>query len=109
MTPRPSGAAPIYQVVASPLRNKLEPDQAFTLRACLTPAARLVTWPLARAAGVPRPPAGWRLTHGPWFENHLADLSLGRRHAELAVREAQPGRHPEIRTRLLLRLSPRAN
>jgi hypothetical protein len=75
------------------------------VRASLSPAARLLTRTLARLAGAPRPPVTWRLTHGPWFENHVADLALDGRQATLAIREAQPGSHPELRTRLLLRLA----
>jgi len=102
---QPDGAAPIYQLVASPMRNRLEPPYGAALRASLSPAARLLTGALARSAGAPRPAVRWRLTHGPWFENHVADLALDGQHASLAVREAPPGSHPELRTRLLLRLA----
>ena len=101
---RPDGAAPIYQLVASPMRNRLERRFVVGLRASLTPAARLLTRTMAAAARAPRPPVGWRLTHGPWFENHVADVRLDGREASLTIREAQPGSHPELRTRLLLRL-----
>jgi hypothetical protein len=109
--PQPDGpprrrnlSAPIYQLVASPIRNRLERPYDVAVRASLSPAARLLTGALARAAGAPRPPVNWRLTYGPWFENHVADLALDGRQATLAIREARPGSHPELRTRLLLRL-----
>jgi PhoD-like phosphatase len=102
---QPDGAAPIYQLVASPMRNRLERPYAAAVRAGLSPVARLLTRTLAAAAGAPRPPVRWRLTQGPWFENHVADLTLNGREASLAIREAQAGSHPDLRTRLLLRLS----
>jgi hypothetical protein len=101
---RAEGAAPIYQLVASPMRNRLERRFIRALRGGLSTPARLLTRALAAVAGAPRPPVGWRLTYGPWFENHVADLTLERDRAWLAIREAQPGSHPELRTRLLLRL-----
>jgi hypothetical protein len=106
---RPPGTTPIYQVVSSPLRNKLEPDLERIMRVGLSPAMRLVTWPLARTARTPRPPIHWRITHGPWFDNHLVDLTLRPGRADLALHEAQAGHHPDLRTRLLLRLSPRTS
>jgi len=102
---QPSGAAPVYQLVASPLRNRLEPKMAMAVRASMLPLARFGTRALARAAGVPRPLVRWRVTHGPWFENHLAEVALDGRDAALAVRETRSGGRPELRTRLRLRLS----
>lgn len=96
--------APVYQLVASPMRNRLQAPYARAVRASLWPGAGLVTRALAAAAGAPRPRERWRLTQGPWFENHVADLTLDGRESSLAIREARPGSHPELRTRLLLRL-----
>jgi PhoD-like phosphatase len=101
---RPATPARVYQLVASPMRNRLEAQFARAVRASLSPPARLLTRVLAAAAGAPRPRVRWGLTRGPWFENHVADLTFDRRRASLAIREAQPGSHPELRTRLLLRL-----
>jgi hypothetical protein len=102
---RPAGRSPIHQIVASPLRNRLRPRWERAMRAGLSPAARLLAGALARAAGVPRPPIRWRVTHGPWFENHVADLALEPGRAALAIREAESGSHPDLRTRMLLDLS----
>jgi len=104
---QPAGESPIRQVVASPLRNRLDRTKATVLRAGLSPGARVLTRTLADLAGVPRPPIRWRMAHGPWFENHVADLSLDAAGATLAIREAQPGSHPDLRTRLLLHLEVR--
>ena len=96
--------APIYQLVCSPMRNKLEGRKLQVMKLALSPAGALVTRALARLAGCPPPPVSWRITHGPWFENHLGDLVLDGRRARLAIRVAGPGEHPAMRTRLLVRL-----
>jgi hypothetical protein len=101
---QPPGLAPIRQLVASPMRNRLEGGKLRLMRASLSPWMAAVTRVLARLAGAPRPPIRWRVVHGPWFENHIADLTLERRHATLAIRESLPGHHPDLRTRLLLDL-----
>jgi hypothetical protein len=101
---RPPGASPIRQLVGSPLRNRLEPNLVAMVRASLSPGPRLLTRVLARLAGAGRPPIQWRLTHGPWFDNHLCELVLAPGHARLIVRTAQTGGRPELRSRLLLRL-----
>jgi hypothetical protein len=101
---RPPGASPIYQLVSSPVRNRLKGANLWFMRAGLTPAVGTFTRLLARLAGAPRPPVRWRMLHGCWFQNHVSDLTLERRHATLAVRESLPGQHPLLRTRLLLSL-----
>jgi hypothetical protein len=100
----PTGGTTIHQLVASPLRNRLEPSKLRVLRASLSGAVARVSRLLARLAGVPPAPVRWRMAHGPWFENHVAELVLDARRATLAVREAQAGRHPELRMRLLVHL-----
>jgi hypothetical protein len=102
---QPAGESPIRQVVASPMRNRLDRTKAAVMRAGLSPGARVLTRSLADLAGVPRPPVRWRVAHGPWFENHVAGLTLDGDRATLAVREARPG--PELRTRLLLDMAAR--
>jgi hypothetical protein len=101
---QPPAASPIYQLVSSPMRNMLGLSKQLMVRASVSGAARLLMDRLARSAGVVPPPVGWRMTYGPWFQNHISELKLDGRRATAAVREAPPGRHPELRTRLLLRL-----
>ncbi len=102
---QPPGASPIYQLVSSPVRNRLKGANLWFMRAGLTPAIGAFTRLLARLAGAPRPPVRWRMVHGFWFQNHLSDLTLDRGKATLAVRESLPGQHPLLRTRLLLSLA----
>jgi hypothetical protein len=100
----PTSWAPIYQLVCSPLRNQLEGRKLRVMKLALSPVGGLIASALAKLAGCPPLPASWRITHGPWFENHLGDLVLDERRARLAIREAVPGQHPAMRTRLLVQL-----
>jgi len=86
------------------MRNRLDLSKQLLVRGSVSGTARLLVGWLARSAGVVPPPVGWRMTYGPWFQNHISELKLDGRRATAAVREAPPGRHPELRTRLLLRL-----
>jgi hypothetical protein len=44
---------------------------------------------LSRTAGIEREEMSWRLTHDePWFENHVATLELGGRHASITFERA---------------------
>ena len=101
---QPPDTVPIHQLVCSPLRNQLDHTMKLALRASLSRGARLVTSRLVDSANVPSPPLHWRVIHGPWFHNHLAELRLADTRATLAVREGSTGRHPELQMRLLLRL-----
>jgi hypothetical protein len=100
----PGSGAPIYQLVCSPLRNQLQGGKLRVLKLGLSPAGGLIARALAWLAGCTPLPARWRITRGPWFENHFGDLVLDGRRARLAIREALPGQHPALRTRLLVRL-----
>nr|MDQ6901069.1 alkaline phosphatase family protein [Candidatus Dormibacteraeota bacterium] len=99
--------APIYQLVCSPLRNQLQGGKLRVLKLGLSPAGALISGALAWLAGCPPSPASWRITHGPWFENHFGDLVLDGRRARLTIREASPGQRPALRTRLLVWLDRR--
>jgi hypothetical protein len=105
---RPGSQAPIYQLVCSPLRNLLQGGKLRVLKLGLSPTGTLIARALARLAGCPPLPVSWRITHGPWFENHFGDLVLDGRRARLAIREGLPGQHPALRTRLLVWLDRRA-
>lgn len=100
----PGSRAPFYQLVCSPLRNQLEGRKLRALKLALSPVGGLIARALARLADCPPSSVDWRITHGPWFENHLGDLVLDGRRARLAIRESVPGQHPAMRTRLLVHL-----
>ncbi|MBO0708018.1 MAG: alkaline phosphatase family protein [Candidatus Dormibacteraeota bacterium] len=98
------GAAPVFQLTASPMRNRLLPEQQRALKLAASRTAGLVSRCLARLAGLSAPPTTWELSHGWWIENHLIDLLFEGSRASLAVRMTVSGSHPEIHTRLLTRL-----
>jgi hypothetical protein len=81
----------IYQVVCSPFRNPLTPhplQRVFTV--ANTPPARWATRALARAAGVTRPRASWRLNSGPTFMNSIGTLETEGRAARVTIWCSQP-------------------
>jgi hypothetical protein len=98
------GAAPIFQLTASPMRNRLLPRQQRAMDLAASRAAGLMSRWLARLSGVSPPLVAWRLSHGRWSENHLIDLLFQGRSARVAVRETVAGSHLQIHTRLLMRL-----
>ncbi|HYF27138.1 MAG TPA: alkaline phosphatase D family protein [Baekduia sp.] len=81
--PAGSGVAShVFQAVCSPIRHPLGRHERRAVLAAWSPAAHRITRRLARAAGVERPPVGWRLVHDrPWTDNQLAGLRLEERHA----------------------------
>lgn len=75
--------SPVYQVVASPIRNPIQRSIQFADRFSRTRPAGRLGQALARRAGVPDPPYTWAVRKGPWFENNLATLEMDGR--ELAI------------------------
>ena len=69
-------AAPIYQAVCSPIRNRLPTKlRRASELSCTRPAAaigRLV----ARLTRTPATPLRWAVRRGPWFSNSLATLDI---------------------------------
>jgi PhoD-like phosphatase len=81
----------VWQAVCSPFRNPLDKRERRSIRFTWTPAARWIGRTLARAAGVPDPPVGWRLAHDdPWFDNQVATLSVSDGHAAFTLDKAVP-------------------
>ena len=101
---RPGGVARVRQVVCSPMRNHLGASTRAAVRVACSGAAAAVGRTLARMAGAPAPEFRWRITQGPWFENHVGQLELSRERAQLQVEAAIPGRHPEMQRVLTARL-----
>jgi hypothetical protein len=71
--------------VCSPYHNPLSAKERRAQRFGGTPAGRLVGAVLARAAGVPPPPIGWRFLEGPHFKNQLGTLELDGRRAQMRL------------------------
>ena len=47
--------------------------------------------------GVGRPPIGWRVVRGPWFDNQVATLELDGRGVGLRIERVPPGHQPDPR------------
>ncbi len=84
----------VYQAVCSPLRNPLDSHERHAVKVALGRSGELVGRTLARAAGVPDPPIGWRIADGPWFDNQVATLELEGGEALLRIEKAVPGDDP---------------
>ena len=83
--------SPILQAVCSPYRNPLGPRERRLMRAT-TNRGLFALWRLiGRLAGVGDPPVGWRMTHGPWFDNQLGWLELEGREATLRLQRSVQG------------------
>jgi hypothetical protein len=87
----PAGAGPrgpVYQAVCSPIHNKLPGPLRRGQEAATSRAGELAGRVLARLAGVRGPRIGWRITHGPWFQNMLSTLEFDGRRARIRFERA---------------------
>jgi len=82
-------AAPVYQVVCSPIRNPLARTIRLLNGIASFGIAGLVGRVLARSAGVPKPLFGWKIRRGPYFHNALATLDFEGRDATLRFNTAR--------------------
>ncbi|WP_449193597.1 alkaline phosphatase D family protein [Actinomadura sediminis] len=74
----------IAQIVCSPFRNPLDGKIRIAQRiACMWETATPFRW-LGKLAKVPPPPLKWRVTHGPWFDNAIATVTLAGRDCDVA-------------------------
>ena len=78
----------VYQAVCSPLRNPLSTAERLAQRFVASRAASAVGRTLARLAGVQRPTIRWRYVEGPYFENHVATITLRGRSASMRLERA---------------------
>ncbi len=75
--PAPNSGSRVYQATCSPFRKSMPQFLRSLFRWSWSGAGAFVPRLLARAAGVESTRASWRLTHDePWFENHVAILTL---------------------------------
>jgi hypothetical protein len=90
----PAGAgvrSRVFQVVCSPLRNRLAPRIRLATRVAMI---RPVAWAwrlLASLAGAPPPSLRWRVLDGPCFDNQVATLELDGRAARLRIERVSGG------------------
>jgi phosphodiesterase/alkaline phosphatase D-like protein len=72
----PDGRRPVYQVVASPMRQTVPPTLIRIYRIGVGAPGRAVGRLLTRLAGLGRPPVEWDRLTEPLFVNHLATLDV---------------------------------
>ena len=75
------GSSRVYQLVCSPFRNPLSPQQRRTVQATGSRVSEQLFARLARLAGVPSPSASWDFVRKPTFENGLGEILLDGRNA----------------------------
>jgi phosphodiesterase/alkaline phosphatase D-like protein len=88
--PRARAPTKVFQAVCSPFRHCLDPPLERANRIACSPITAGATRLLPRSARVRRPPIGWRLKHGPCFENEVATLELSGRRATLRFDRTPP-------------------
>jgi hypothetical protein len=90
---RPGSAArsAVYQAVCSPVRNPLDARERRVVRAGFKRPAQAFTRWLARRAGVPDPPIGWRICAGPFFDNQFGTLDIDGRRIVMRLERARSG------------------
>ncbi len=105
--PAAGARSAVYQAVCSPFHNLLEPSSRRLQRLAGSAAGRALTGALARLAGVRGPGISWRVSHGPWFANMLAELEYDGRRARVRFGQtsADLARRPRLQTRAETELS----
>ena len=90
--PRGSGTTShVWQATCSPFRNPLGTMERRGVNFGFTRAGTAIARALARAAGVPRPPARWRFQPGdPRFDNQVGTIELDGRTAMARLERAVP-------------------
>ena len=85
-----AGSSRVYQVVCSPFRNPLSPQQRRVVKATGSRRVGRLFSLLARACGVPRPSVSWRYVAGRTFDNSIGELSLDEQGATVTIYRALP-------------------
>ena len=85
----------LYQAVCSPFRHSLDRHLELGNRFACGKGGDLVGEVLRRSVRVPPPRMSWQLSHGPFFDNEVATLSLVGRRARLML-ERTPASELEL-------------
>lgn len=86
------GESRVRQVVSSPFRQSTEPVERHAQRLATTFApVSLACRALVATTPHARPRFGWRVTDGPWFDDHLTVLTVDGRRAHVAYDVADLG------------------
>jgi hypothetical protein len=100
-------ATPVHQLVNSPLRNQLRPEERLVIRFMLSRAGRTIGRMLRRSVGDPPSPVTWQIDHGPVFANSVAEITFDGDDATLCIERALAGEdgHNEIEVAFDVELS----
>lgn len=106
-------ASDVWQAVASPMRNAVEPVVRRLYRFALSAVGTAIGRGLERAAGVSPPSVRWRLLDGPLFDNQVSVIETEGRDAWLRIEAVEgggagPKDRPELRTVVERALTPGA-
>jgi hypothetical protein len=85
----PDVERPLWQVVASPMRQEISLPARASYRFARTPPGRALGRVLRRLAGVAAPELSWDLVDGPVMANHIATLDIGDGDAVLRLEVAE--------------------
>ena len=93
---------PVWQLVASPMRQEVEPVAARAFAFARSRPGRAVGRVLARLAGAPQPRMHWRTVAGPVLDNHVAEITTDRGGARVVYRASRrtPGLRPVLEQEL---------
>ncbi len=99
----PGLTRPLWQVIASPMRQEVAPMAARAFAFARSPVGRLAGRALRRLSGAQAPDLQWRSVDGPILDNHVAVLETSARGAR--VRLLASRRTPGLATVVDRRLS----
>jgi hypothetical protein len=86
---RDPAAAPVYQLVCSPVHQQVPASMRVGFRLGWSRPAELLSRLTCRLASAPPPPLSWDRVAGPFFGNQLATLTVAGRSATLAFERAE--------------------
>jgi hypothetical protein len=81
----------VHQLVSSPIRNVLRPNERFGMRLVLSRPAALLGRALRRSVRRPRTELRWSIDHGPVWGNSIGLLTFTARGARVALEQSRPG------------------
>jgi hypothetical protein len=99
---------PVHQVVASPMRQSVEPLLLKAYRVAVGPPGRAVARALARLSGVGPSPFRWTRVSPTLFDNHVATISTDAQGVDLRIETAHQIRShgpAELRQAIGMRLA----
>jgi hypothetical protein len=85
---QPAPTSRIHQLVNSPIRNVLDARSRRALRLGISPVGSIVGRALRRATGARRHPARWTIEDGPFFANHVCEVTFTGPDARMVLERA---------------------